>query len=167
MEPWRRIDSAERDEACAILRACCGASRWVERMADRRPFGDTESLLSAARDEWRALAPADWLEAFAQHPRIGDRGALERRFAEAGRLAAGEQRGVQGAAAEVLDALAEGNREYERRFGYIFIVCATGKSADEMLTMLHARLGNDPQDELRIAAAEQARITEIRLRGVH
>ena len=135
-------------------------------MTDRRPFGSTESLLSAARDEWFALAPADWLEAFAAHPRIGDRAALERRFAGAGRLASQEQRGVQDASAATLDALADGNREYERTFGYIFIVCATGKSADEMLGALRARLPNDPQQELQIAAAEQAQITEIRLRGI-
>jgi 2-oxo-4-hydroxy-4-carboxy-5-ureidoimidazoline decarboxylase len=166
MEPWRVLDSAPREQACAILRTCCGASRWVERMADRRPFGSTDALIAAARDEWFALAPADWLEAFAQHPKIGDRTALERRFAAAGRLANDEQRGVQGASSQVLDALADGNREYEQRFGYIFIICATGKSADEMLAALGARLANDPQDELQIAAAEQAKITEIRLRGV-
>ena len=135
-------------------------------MADRRPFGSDESLMAAAREEWLALAPTDWLDAFAQHPRIGDRSELERRFAEAGRLASQEQRGVQGASAQVLDELAAANREYERRFGHIFIICATGRSADEMLAALRARLANDPQDELYIAAAEQAKITEIRLRGV-
>jgi 2-oxo-4-hydroxy-4-carboxy-5-ureidoimidazoline decarboxylase len=167
MEPWRVLDAASREDARRILQTCCGASRWIERMADRRPFGSTESLLAAARDEWFALAPADWLEAFAAHPRIGDRAELERRFADAGRLAGDEQRGVANAAPEVLDALAEGNREYELKFGYIFIVCATGKTAGEMLTALRARLANDPQKEVRIAASEQAKITDIRLRRVH
>lgn len=158
-----RIDDVPADAARAQLRACCGSSRWVERMLRRRPFGRLETLLSAAREEWFALGPEDWKEAFAAHPRIGDREALRHRFPETGDLAAREQAGVDGAPVDVLSALADGNQAYEERFGYIFIVCASGLTADQMLEMLRQRLGNDPAVELRVAAEEQAKITALRL----
>src|SRR4029077_298098 len=97
-------------------------------MLARRPFADTASLYDASDEVWWSLGPADWGEAFAHHPRIGDRDALRARFAATRQWAEGEQAGVRGAAEEVLTALAEGNEAYEERFGYIFIVCATGKS---------------------------------------
>ena len=133
-------------------------------MLQRRPFGTLEGLLTAARDEWFALAPADWKEAFAAHPKIGDRDALRHRFAATRDLAAREQSGVDGAPDDVLTALAIGNELYETKFGYIFIVCASGLSARQMLRMLRERLDNNPTVELRIAAEEQARITELRLK---
>jgi 2-oxo-4-hydroxy-4-carboxy-5-ureidoimidazoline decarboxylase len=133
-------------------------------MLRRRPFGTRDAMLAASRDVWFSLAPADWQEAFADHPRIGDREALKRKFAETRHLASREQAGVDGASDDVLQALAEGNREYERKFGYIFIVCASGLTADAMLAMLNARLTNDPATELPIAAEEQAKITELRLK---
>lgn len=133
-------------------------------MLGRRPFGGGETLLRAAREEWFALAPADWREAFAHHPKIGDRETLRRRFAATRHLSEKEQAGVDGASEDVLTALATANRTYEERFGYIFIVCATGRRADDMLAMLESRLLNDPETEIRIAAEEQARITELRLR---
>lgn len=132
-------------------------------MLARRPFGSREGLLGAGRDEWFALDPADWVEAFGQHPRIGDRDSLARQFGETRHLAAKEQAGVAGASAPVLDALARGNAEYEARFGFIFIVCATGRSAEEMLDLLNARMVNPPEVEVRVAAGEQARITALRL----
>lgn len=128
-----------------------------------RPFGSRVELLTAAREEWNALESSDWREAFAHHPKIGDRDALAVRFPATHELSAREQAGIADATAGVLDALAEGNRRYEEKFGYIFIVCATGKSADEMLALLEARLPNDAATELRVAAAEQAKITELRL----
>ena len=109
-----------------------------------------------------ALTPNDWREAFADHPRIGDRAALRRRFATAA-WAADEQRGAATAEEDVLDRLADGNRRYEERFGHIFIVCATGLTAPEMLARLHARMSNDPARELAIAAGEQRAITRLRL----
>lgn len=130
----------------------------------RRPYGDDERLFAAAREEWFALAPDDWREAFRHHPAIGDRESLRARFPHTAHLSAAEQRGVRDASDETLDALAEGNRTYEQKFGYIFIVCATGKSAAAMLASLRQRLNNDPSTELRIAAEEQAKITELRLR---
>ncbi len=132
-------------------------------MSARRPFPDRASLLALADEVWWGLGEADWREAFGHHPKIGDPAALRARFSSQGRWAAGEQAGVAAASEEVLRALAEENRAYEERFGYIFIVCATGKTADEMLALLSARLPNDPKDEIRVAAAEQAKITRIRL----
>ena len=163
MEPWRRLDLASADEARRLLATCCGSRRWVDRMLARRPFGSRVDLLTTAREEWNVLESADWREAFAHHPKIGDRDALAARFPATHELSAREQAGIAGATAAVLDALAEGNRRYEEKFGYVFIVCATGKSANEMLALLEARLPNDEATELRIAAAEQAKITELRL----
>jgi 2-oxo-4-hydroxy-4-carboxy-5-ureidoimidazoline decarboxylase len=132
-----------------------------------RPFGDLETLLTAARQEWLALTPDDWREAFAHHPKIGDRHGLRQRFASTRHLSEKEQSGVDSATDEVLAALADGNRAYEDRFGYIFIVCATGKSAGEMLGLLQDRLGHHPDEEIRVAAGEQAKITELRLLALH
>jgi 2-oxo-4-hydroxy-4-carboxy-5-ureidoimidazoline decarboxylase len=134
-------------------------------MLIHRPFGSDQQLHAMARQEWFALEPDDWREAFRHHPKIGDRESLRAQFPRTGHLSAAEQRGVSEAPDDVLDALAEGNRAYEERFGYIFIVCATGKSAEEMLALLCERLNNEPQEELLVAASEQARITELRLRG--
>jgi 2-oxo-4-hydroxy-4-carboxy-5-ureidoimidazoline decarboxylase len=166
MEPWRRLDEADPVDARDLLRACCGSTAWVERMVARRPFGDRPSLLAAARAEWLALGEEDWREAFAQHPKIGDRAALERRFAATRYLSEEEQKGVDGAGEDVLTALADGNRFYEQTFGYIFIVCASGRSAREMLALLRARLENEPATEIRVAASEQADITALRLDGL-
>jgi allantoinase len=135
--------------------ACCGSRRWVEAMSAAAPFDSAESAAAHAARIWNSLAAEDWLEAFAAHPRIGDRSATG--------AAASEQSGVRGAAEGTLDELARLNREYERRFGYIYIVCASGKSAEEMLAILRLRLANDPETELRIAAAEQLAITQLRL----
>jgi 2-oxo-4-hydroxy-4-carboxy-5-ureidoimidazoline decarboxylase len=163
MERWRSIDAAPVEDARALLRVCCGSDAWVERMIARRPFADASVALRAARDEWFALSPADWLEAFSHHPRIGDRDAMRAKLASTRHLAEREQAGVRLATEDVLTALLEANRAYEARFGYIFIVCASGKSADEMLAILEARLLNDPEEEMRVAAEEHARICELRL----
>ena len=152
------------DEAAGFaLARCCGAQAWVAGMRAARPFRDRAGLLEAADRVAGGLARADSLEAFAHHPRIGDRDSLAKRFAATAAWAGDEQDRVAGATAATLDALAEGNRAYEERFGYIFIVCATGKSAEEMLAMLLARLGNEPEAELANAAREQRAITRLRL----
>jgi 2-oxo-4-hydroxy-4-carboxy-5-ureidoimidazoline decarboxylase len=166
MEPSQRLDLATAEEARQLLTTCCGSSAWVLRMLRRRPFMNTERLLALARDDWFGLTHTDWLEAFAHHPKIGDRDALARRFAGTAQLSEREQRGVDGAPAGVLDQLAAGNRAYQDKFGYIFIVCATGRTAAEMLELLRARLPNDAATEIRIAAEEQAKITELRLRSL-
>ena len=132
-------------------------------MTAHRPFADAAALFALADACWAGLSRDDWLEAFAHHPRIGDVEGLRTRFANTRAWAAGEQAGTASASEAVLQALTEGNRAYEARFGYIFIVCATGKSAEEMLGLLHARLPNDPAAELPIAAEEQRKITRLRL----
>ena len=163
MDTWKEIDRASSDEARAILRAACGAERWVDRMLAHRPFGSRDALLARARDVWFALSEDDWREAFDHHPQIGDRESLRRRFPDTHHLSAREQSGVAQGTDDVLRALAAGNQQYLEKFGYIFIVCATGKSAGEMLEILRGRMSNDAGVEIRKAAEEQARITALRL----
>jgi 2-oxo-4-hydroxy-4-carboxy-5-ureidoimidazoline decarboxylase len=157
------LDAAPPEAARELLSRACGSTRWVDRMMERRPFGSDARLLRAARIEWFALTEADWLEAFSHHPQIGDRASLAARFPATHDLSAKEQAGVGRAGDDVLSALAEGNATYLDRFGFIFIVCATGKTAEEMLAVLRERLKNNRATELRIAAEEQAKITALRL----
>lgn len=157
------INAATPDAAREILARACGSTRWVDRMLQRRPFGNDARLLFAARNEWFGLSEADWLEAFSHHPRIGDRASLEARFPATHNLSSKEQAGVDAARAETIDALAAANQLYFDRFGFIFIVCASGKTAEEMLALLQSRLANQRSAELRIAAEEQAKITALRL----
>lgn len=157
------LNALPNAEAAAALERCCGALAWVSGMLARRPFRDREALLDGAEATWRALDPGDWRAAFAHHPKIGDIASLRSRFAATAKWADGEQAGTRAASDATLTRLAEGNRAYEERFGYIFIVCATGKSAVEMATLLERRLHNDPKTELRVAASEQAKITRLRL----
>jgi len=151
------------DDARAALLRCCGSRRWAERMLARRPFASPSELFAAGAEVWAGLGREDALEAFASHPQIGDVEGLRKKFSTTADWAAHEQAGVAGADDDVLRQLADGNRRYEERFGYIFIVCATGKSAAEMLDILNARLRNPPEQELAIAATEQAKITRLRL----
>ena len=162
--PVEKLNRLGADEAHAALLACCGSTRWASEVAALRPFWDVGQLLRIAGRVWRELGREDWLEAFRAHPKIGESKAERETGKEARRWAEGEQSGARAAAAETLDALTRANREYEERFGFIFIVCATGKSAEEMLGLLRARMTNDPETELRVAAGEQWRITELRLR---
>jgi OHCU decarboxylase len=166
MEPWRRLDGADEAAAQMLLRGCCGSTRWVDGMMARRPFGVQPTLQAGAREVWLSLKEDDWREAFGHHPKIGDRQSLQRRFASTRHLSEREQKAVEGAAADVLAELADANRVYEERFGYIFIVRATGRTAEEMLALLRARLGNDPRTEIRVAAAQQAEITALRLDAI-
>lgn len=157
------LNAASPEEARVLLARCCGARRWVEAMLEVRPFPDAAALLQAADRADRVLSRQDWLEAFSHHPRIGEQ-QLRERFPETSDWASAEQAGVPGAAEAVLAALARGNEEYHQEFGYIFIVCASGRSAEEMLAALNRRLGQDPEVEWQEAAGEQAKITRIRLR---
>lgn len=157
------LDRLPEPAARAAFERCCGARRWVEAMVAGRPYGSRAALDAAAERAHGLLGRADWLEAFGHHPRIGDAAALKERFAATAAWAGAEQSGAAAATGTVLAALADGNRDYERRFGYIFIVCATGKGAAEMLGLLRARLGNPPETELEVAAAEQRKITRLRL----
>jgi len=157
------LNSLTPTEARAMLLRCCGSTRWADAMTARRPFATADDLFAASDEIERGLTRADWLEAFAAHPRIGDVETLRKKFATTAAWCEGEQAGVSAATGDVLNKLAAGNKEYEARFGYIFIVCATGKNANEMLALLESRLPNDADDELRIAAGEQAKITRLRL----
>jgi 2-oxo-4-hydroxy-4-carboxy-5-ureidoimidazoline decarboxylase len=149
------------DDAFEALERCCGSRRWVEAMLALRPFPSTAALLESADRVWRGLGREDYLEAFAHHPPIGgDLAKLRAKFAA---LSSQEQAGVSGADEQTLQALRDGNLRYREKFGYVFLVCATGKSAREMLALLQARLPNSPQDELPIAAAEHEKITRLRL----
>lgn len=148
----------------ALLNRCCGSQRWVSRMVKARPFASEVQLMGTATEIFWHLGDNDWLEAFSHHPRIGeDMEALRQKFSSTANWASGEQAGVQGASEETLKALAAGNRAYEERFGFIFIVCASGLSAEELLVRLQARMVNSPEKELRIAAGEQLAITKLRL----
>ena len=158
-----RINALSASEARAEFLRCCGASVWADAMTARRPYSDAKDLMSACESIWPVLKSADWLEAFSHHPKIGDIDGLRTRFAATAGWASGEQAGAAAASEATLRALAEGNAAYERRFGYIFIVCATGKTADEMLAILQARLPNGLSDEMAIAANEQQKITYLRL----
>jgi 2-oxo-4-hydroxy-4-carboxy-5-ureidoimidazoline decarboxylase len=156
------INSLAEPEAKAAFLKCCGAPRWAERMARRRPYRSEPELLESARQIWRTLERADWLQAFDAHPKIGE-GDLKGKFAKTAAWSAAEQAGLAGAPDALLQALADGNRAYEARFGYIFIVCASGKTAAEMLALLEQRLKSNPEDELHVAALEQEKITFLRL----
>jgi OHCU decarboxylase len=153
-----RFNGLPEEAAVAELLAVCHSRRWAERVAAGRPYPDLEALQAAADQVWMALDPADWLEAFKAHPRIGQ-GGSGGRSADWSRQ---EQAGV-GGAAEVRERLAAGNAEYERRFGHVFLISAAGRDAAEILDALQARLGNDPGTELRVAAGEHRRITRLRL----
>ena|SRR5688572_26365821 len=166
-EAFAVLNALDPSAAAAALRRACGAERWVARMLARRPYASTEQLLELADEEWRACGRQDYLEAFACHPRIGeDLAALRQRFQSTAGLSSREQAGVSLASEATLRALRDANAQYFERFGFIFIICATGKSADEMLAALRQRLHNDPDDELAIAAGEHAAITRIRLTGL-
>ena len=141
-----------------MLTGCCGSARWVDAMLARRPFGSMIGLVDSADSIWRGLSESDWREAFSHHPKIGDRSAQG--------AAKQEQSGAASASEAIILELADANREYETRFGCIFIICATGRSAESMLESLRARLRNDPQTEIRVAAEEQRKITHLRLKGL-
>jgi 2-oxo-4-hydroxy-4-carboxy-5-ureidoimidazoline decarboxylase len=146
------------------LRKCCGSSAWVAGMNDAFPVADEETLMDQANTVWNQLSEADWKEAFTHHPKIGGNvAALRAKFASTSTWAEGEQAGVRDTSEAVLQALSDGNEAYERKFGYIFIVFATGKTAEQMLALLEARLFNQPEHEIQLAAAEQNKITRIRL----
>lgn len=159
----QRLNSLPANEAESEFGKCCGSTKWAQAMAAECPYASWEELVTAAHRIWWSLEPADWLEAFASHPKIGEKKAARETASEAQDWAAQEQSGVQGAAEDTVQSLAVLNREYERKFGYIYIVCATGKSPDEMLAILRNRLPNDAETELRIAAHEQSLITKLRL----
>jgi 2-oxo-4-hydroxy-4-carboxy-5-ureidoimidazoline decarboxylase len=145
------------------LSKCCGSSSWVNRMLKFIPADDMIELLEDAEEQWWQCSEDDWKDAFSHHPKIGDVESLMKKFASTAQWALGEQSGVNVASKETIEALAEGNCLYEEKFGYIFIVCASGKTAEEMLSVLQTRLENNPEEEIKIAADEQNKITRLRI----
>ena len=149
--------------ATELFTSCCGSARWVSQMVTRRPFESRASVLVVADEIWGALTNSDWLEAFAHHPRIGEKAAAVEQSERGRDWSASEQADVTRASESIRLAQQDMNAQYERRFGYIYIVCATGKSANEMFAIARERLSNDPVAELKIAAEEQRKIMRLRL----
>jgi len=152
----------DRKEKNILLKQCCGSKTWIDKMLEERLPEQREKLLKLAEQKWYDSSEEDWKEAFLHHPKIGDKEALRKKFSN-DRFAGTEQSSVGTASDETLEALAKANKEYEEKFGYIFIVCATDKSANEMLDIIQSRLPNDPQKEIKIAMEEQNKITKLRL----
>ena len=158
------LNSLSTDEAVKELLQCCGSKRWARQMADARPYENLADAIARANEIWQSLDRDDWLEAFRSHPKIGEKKSAETVSAQARQWSGQEQAGVNTASTETTNALATLNHAYEQKFGFIFIICATGKTSDEMLDALRERLDHDPAEELPIAAAEQSKITELRLK---
>ena len=158
------LNQARQATAESALLSCCGSRRWAQKMAEARPFADVAALLNQAGQIWENLETENWLEAFAAHPKIGAKKAVPHQSAQSAEWSQGEQSGTNTATDSVRAELEEANRLYEEKFGFIFIVCATGKSAEEMFEICRQRLNNDADTEIRVAADEQRKITEIRLK---
>ena len=161
--PVAELDKMAESAAAELLADCCGSSRWVSEMIAARPFGSRRAVFSAADRIWSSLSASDWVEAFEHHPRIGERTSAVAQGERGVEWSSGEQAGIETAGDDVRKALAAINQEYEQRFGYIYIVCATGKTPEEMLALAHKRLRNAAGAEVRVAAEEQRKITRIRL----
>ena len=148
------------------LTKCCGSGKWVEKMCSVFPVPDAVTLFNEAEKKWFECTEDDWLHAFRHHPKIGDAKSLKGRFPETGGFSEKEQAAVKAAPGETLEALAHANTVYEKKFGFIFIVFASGKSAEEMLSILQARLNNTREDEIKTAMQEQQKITALRLKKI-
>ena len=158
-----QLDEMPDAEAAFKLAACCGSGRWVAEMLLRRPLGSRGHLVGAADEVAASLREPDWLEAFRHHPKIGQRISNAVVSTSAESWSTGEQSAVATASTAIRAALADANEDYERRFGFIFIICASGRSATEILAALRARMGNTREAEIFVAAAEQQQITRLRL----
>jgi len=160
-----QFNTLEDDQATKILFNCCASTAWVNAFLKSRPIQSDSDFFQKASEIWFSLTQKDWLEAFDAHPKIGDPKSLKEKYKTTHALASKEQSSVAIASDEVITELAKLNSEYENKFGFIFIVCATGKSAQEMLDLLKKRLPNSVEDEMKNAAIEQSKITAIRLKG--
>lgn len=158
-----QLNILPKDQLREELFKCCGSTTWINKMLPFFPADDMVEILEDAEEQWWQCSKEDWLEAFTHHPKIGDVESLKKKFASTATWASGEQSGAASASQQTLEALAKGNAAYESKFGYIFIVCATGKSAEEMLQLLLGRLPNSPAEEIEIAADEQNKITKLRI----
>lgn len=161
----KAFNKESRETVKEHLFQSCGSTNWVNKLMEHFPFTSEKDLVEKATQIWyEGSLEADWKEAFTHHPKIGDVKSLEKKFAATKHLAGKEQEGVVAATATTIQQLANANAEYEKKNGFIFIVCATGKSADEMLRLLQDRLKNSPEEELHIAMGEQQKITIIRFK---
>jgi OHCU decarboxylase len=160
----QQLNRASQEGAEAEFLTCCGSRRWAQKMAETRPFASVSELLNRAEEFWHNLEARDWLEAFAAHPKIGAKKAIPHQSAQSAEWSKNEQSGTQSATDSERTELEKLNRLYEEKFGFIFIVCATGMSMGEMLEICRRRLDNNDDAELRVAAHEQQKITEIRLK---
>ena len=158
------LNSLPAGDAVVQLLQCCGSQRWATQMAAARPFPTIDSAIETAGEIWWSLDRSDWLEAFRSHPKIGEQKAADAVTAKAQAWSSHEQAGVTAASNETIDSLATLNRAYDEKFGYIFIICATGKTSEEMLAALRERIQHDAATELPVAAAEQSQITVLRLK---
>ncbi len=157
------LNTLDNDAASAWFEQCCAANAWIEKMVSTRPYSSIDALESTAKKAWQACTNDDYLEAFKAHPMIGDVDSLRKKFANTKAIAAGEQSGTASASDEVLHALKEANQAYLDKHGFIFIICATGLSAETMLEELQKRLPNNTDEELQNAAAQQINITLLRI----
>ena len=157
------LNTLPKEQLKAALFNCCGSNNWVNKMLPFFPADDMVELIYDAEDQWYECTETDWLEAFTHHPKIGEVESLSKEFASTAQSASSEQSAVSTASPQIIEALAKGNAAYKAKFGFIFIVCATGKAADEMLQLLQARLTNTKEEEIKIAMDEQNKITQLRL----
>ena len=157
------LNSLTISDANEQFETCCGAANWVEKMNQNRPFQNKDDLYQKAESIWYSLSSKDWLEAFTHHPKIGNIDSLRKKFHNTKSISKDEQSGINDAAESTLKDLAESNQLYQDKFGFIFIICATGKSADEMLALIKIRLNNNANAEMLNAAKEQNKITQLRL----
>jgi len=163
-EVLARWNKLPQEEAEREILSCCGSRTWAASLVSKRPIQDEALLLATSDEIWCSLGETDWLEAFRSHPRIGESHAEETSDSQSAAWSEQEQQKAAAAEEAVKMALKWGNREYEQKFGRIFIVCAAGKSASELLEILRRRLHNDEATELQQAAEEQRQIMHIRLK---
>lgn len=157
------FNELSKDNIKAALIKCCGSTAWVKRMTEKQPFKSENELFNIAERNWYECSEEDWLEAFLHHPKLGDLESLKQKFANTSEWAREEQAGAKSATPEIIEELAMANIAYEKKFGFIYILCATGKTAKVMLSILRIRLNNDRETELKMAMVEQNKITKLRL----
>ncbi|MBL8007217.1 MAG: 2-oxo-4-hydroxy-4-carboxy-5-ureidoimidazoline decarboxylase [Ignavibacteria bacterium] len=164
------INNKSKKKSAVDLKAellnCCGNEKWADEMSGFVPFGSAEEIEETAEKIWNKLGKEDKLESFGHHPKIGDIESLKKKYSSSGELSKQEQSGIHTASEITLKELAVYNEEYEKKFGYVFLVCATGKTADEMLGIIKIRILNDPETEFRIACNELIKITKLRLNRI-
>jgi allantoicase len=158
-----RLNHLSRKQAAGALYDCCGSKKWVERVLARRPFADPSALLDTAEEAFGSLGRKDWMTIFRSHPAIGAKKAAGKQTANARKWSAGEQSVAQETSLETLAVMAAANEDYEATFGHVFLICATGKSSEQILKSLQERRGHDAETEMRIASQEQRKITRLRL----